>query len=381
MRLFSSAISCSVAFAAFVDPGAAHAQPAATQCQVNVVRAPEDVRRVIESWVRRETACRTSLDVRVIPTDDGLYLLARDPSGRMYERLVPDAQAAGVLVASWIAGDSAPPAPPPAASAEPTAPVAPAPVVAPVPVAPPLPVAPPPVVVIAPVPVAAPVAPIAVAPAGSVAPVSAPQVAAPPAIAPCLPEPGTPATPALAPAAPPTPAVVTQNEIAGVKRQAGGPEIGPRQFGIGLVAFAERGMSVRADVDLVRFRGLAAGLIVSGGYGKDEDMEGNAFHGKAMIGLSAEPRLGPLYLRLQAAAGGSWRHRFRDPDNGISSEGSFAIPVEVSAGAGFRIDDKWRVNVAPVITWTLKDNEDYPYWEDRQDAAEITMLAELRRDL
>jgi hypothetical protein len=84
-------------------------------CEVTIVRAPDDVRREIESWIAREPFCRVALDVRVIPTDGGLYLLARDSIGLLHERLVPDAQAAGVLIASWVADDALepPPSPPP----------------------------------------------------------------------------------------------------------------------------------------------------------------------------------------------------------------------------------------------------------------------------
>jgi hypothetical protein len=98
-------------------PTALPAPPVGTACQVNIVRAPEDVRCAIETWVRGEAACQIALDVRVIPTDGGLYLLAQDSKGRVHERLVPDAQAAGVLVASWVANDSIQPlpVPPPAA--------------------------------------------------------------------------------------------------------------------------------------------------------------------------------------------------------------------------------------------------------------------------
>jgi len=92
--------------AAVLLPRAAAAEP----CQVTYARAPEDVRKVIESWVRAEPRCVTTLELRVIPTDGGLYLMARDGNGRVHERLVPDAQSAGVLVASWIADDSSPPA-------------------------------------------------------------------------------------------------------------------------------------------------------------------------------------------------------------------------------------------------------------------------------
>ena len=89
------------------------ATPAAAQpvtrpmetCGVSFVRAPDDVRYVIEQWVRAEPRCVMGLELRVVPTEGGYYLLARRADGRLHERLVPDAQAAGVLVASWIADD------------------------------------------------------------------------------------------------------------------------------------------------------------------------------------------------------------------------------------------------------------------------------------
>lgn len=99
------------------------ATPAAAQpvtrpeCGVTFVRAPDDVRYVIEQWVRAEPRCVMGLELRVVPTEGGYYLLARRADGRLHERLVPDAQAAGVLVASWIADDGSPqgaPAPTPA---------------------------------------------------------------------------------------------------------------------------------------------------------------------------------------------------------------------------------------------------------------------------
>jgi hypothetical protein len=103
--------------------GRSAAQPAPPEsrdpgpCEVTIVRAPDDVRREIENWVAREPACRIALDVRVIPTEGGLYLMARDSTGRLRERLVPDAQAAGVLVASWVADDALEPTPPPPGAA------------------------------------------------------------------------------------------------------------------------------------------------------------------------------------------------------------------------------------------------------------------------
>jgi hypothetical protein len=118
--------------------GRSDAQPAPPEssepaaCEVRIVRAPDDVRREIENWIAREPPCRIALDVRVIPTEGGLYLMARDSTGRLHERLVPDAQAAGVLVASWVADDTLEPTPPPPGAAKvsqsPGAETAPAPV-------------------------------------------------------------------------------------------------------------------------------------------------------------------------------------------------------------------------------------------------------------
>lgn len=85
-------------------------------CEIKIVRAPDDVALDIEAWVRAEPRCNTSLELRVIPTDGGYYLFARRPDGRLHERLVPDGQSAGVLIASWMADDwvEPPPAPRPA---------------------------------------------------------------------------------------------------------------------------------------------------------------------------------------------------------------------------------------------------------------------------
>lgn len=80
------------------------AEPA-EPCHVDYVRGPPEVVATIEAWVRAEPRCATPLELRVIPTADGLYLLGRRPDGRLHERLVPDAQTAGVLVASWVAQD------------------------------------------------------------------------------------------------------------------------------------------------------------------------------------------------------------------------------------------------------------------------------------
>lgn len=89
--------------------GSASAQPITAPeqtCNVTVALAPDDVRAEIEAWVRAEPRCVRELEVRAVPTEDGLYLSATDPRGHVRERVVPDAQAAAVLVVSWMADDS-----------------------------------------------------------------------------------------------------------------------------------------------------------------------------------------------------------------------------------------------------------------------------------
>jgi hypothetical protein len=103
MRLVAIAL-CSV-----ISAGTAAAQPGA--CNVTIVRAPDGVREVVESWVRAEPRCMGTLEVRILATDGGYYLFARDGTGRIRERLVPDPQSAGVLIASWAADDAPPPPP------------------------------------------------------------------------------------------------------------------------------------------------------------------------------------------------------------------------------------------------------------------------------
>jgi len=87
-------------------PAAAEPERQRESCAVTFVRVPDDVRAVVERWVQAEPTCNATLEIRIVPTNGGLYLLARDASGRMRERVVPDAQSAGVLVASWVAADS-----------------------------------------------------------------------------------------------------------------------------------------------------------------------------------------------------------------------------------------------------------------------------------
>jgi hypothetical protein len=118
-------IVVAIVFAAPIASAQTFGPPA--QCSVSIARAPDDVRAEIERWVHAESRCTNVLEVRVVPTDGGLYLFARDDKGRVRERVVPDAKSAGVLVASWVADDSVgptpvpPPAPAPAPVAEPPA--------------------------------------------------------------------------------------------------------------------------------------------------------------------------------------------------------------------------------------------------------------------
>jgi hypothetical protein len=83
----------------------------ASPCSVNIARAPDDVREVVTSWVLAERDCGPPLEVRIVETSGGLYVLARDEAGRVRERVVPDAQSAGVLIASWAASGGDDPTP------------------------------------------------------------------------------------------------------------------------------------------------------------------------------------------------------------------------------------------------------------------------------
>lgn len=112
MRVMRNVIHAAVLVAA--TPAVAQPVTEPKACQVTIARAPDDVRAVVEAWVTSEAQCSVALEVRIVPTDGGLYLLAQDEHGGVRERIVPDAQTAGVLVASWIADDNAPALPPPA---------------------------------------------------------------------------------------------------------------------------------------------------------------------------------------------------------------------------------------------------------------------------
>lgn len=80
----------------------AHAE--SRPCAVTIVRAPDDAKATVERWLAKEP-CATPLTVRIIETEGQLYIYAQDERGRVRERIVPDAESAGVLIASWTADD------------------------------------------------------------------------------------------------------------------------------------------------------------------------------------------------------------------------------------------------------------------------------------
>ncbi len=74
---------------------------AQARCEIHVLRAPDAVRAAIDDAVRGEKRCATSLVVRVVPTDKGLYLFAESSAGKTFELVVADAHAAAAQVARW----------------------------------------------------------------------------------------------------------------------------------------------------------------------------------------------------------------------------------------------------------------------------------------
>jgi hypothetical protein len=120
----ATALAAAAAIPAALAPRAARGE--APPCQVTIAQAPADVREVIERWVRAEPRCAAALELRVIPTAGGYLLVGRAGTGQIFQRVVPDAQSAGVLVASWIADDgvadaAAPAGAPPGGAAAPAA--------------------------------------------------------------------------------------------------------------------------------------------------------------------------------------------------------------------------------------------------------------------
>jgi hypothetical protein len=91
-------------------PAVASAQSVA-RCEIHVLRAPDAVRSAIDEAVRAEKQCATSLVVRVVPTDKGLYVFAEASTGTTFEVVARDAKTAAQHVAHWSVPARAPLAP------------------------------------------------------------------------------------------------------------------------------------------------------------------------------------------------------------------------------------------------------------------------------
>jgi hypothetical protein len=301
-------------------------RPADRPCTVTIVRAPDEVRSVIEEWVSRETRCRIALDVRVVPTEGGLYLLARDSTGRLHERIVPDAQAAGVLVASWVANDSTEPLP--------------------------LPPSPP------------------TTPQGS-GPI---RLRRPVFLAVPVPLPDTDelADTSLLMACAPGACAARAGDV--------------REWALGVTMLPnnDSGARLRGEVELAHDGGLAFGLTLAGAYTSIlepgfyaplESVRTNRIDLRALFGMSNTFRSGPWRIRVQGAAGGLWAHAFR-PDDSMKANW-FAIPIEASVLVGYHVSPDWSVGIAPVATW---------YWHGGESSlglgvGDVGVLLEVRRGL
>jgi hypothetical protein len=98
------------------------APPERTTCLVALTGAPDEVRAIVDAWLRAEPRCGAALDVTVTPVEGGYLLDARDARGGRRVRFAPDAQIAGALIASWAADGSIVLSRPDDSLAEPTAP-------------------------------------------------------------------------------------------------------------------------------------------------------------------------------------------------------------------------------------------------------------------
>lgn len=294
------------------------AQPATpTTCAVTIARAPDDVRQVVEAWVAAERRCSTALEVRIVATEGGYYLLARDEHGRVRERIVPDAQSAGVLVASWVADDAMPAPAAPSMPAPPAAPMAPAPV-APAPVA------------------AAPVAPVASAP---VAPVPA-------ALAPVPPQPeqvegfGPGATPVIAP--------TTSTAQRPTKWLTGGAMLGMQDGG---------GSGLRIELDLKAWNRWSLGIGASwsesntplyDGYMTSEDT-------KAVAYLVRTSQMGRWHFRASFGLGlvhtSANAFVYSGPNGYGDYDASGAFPTaEATVSIARELGRSWAVSAGPVAS-------------------------------
>ncbi|MBP9087952.1 MAG: hypothetical protein KBG15_17655 [Kofleriaceae bacterium] len=83
----------------------ATAQPAPTSssvpCAVKLRRADPVFAEALLAHIRDLGGCKVALDVYIVKTDGGYYLLVRDSLGRMQDRVVPSLQLAATLIASF----------------------------------------------------------------------------------------------------------------------------------------------------------------------------------------------------------------------------------------------------------------------------------------
>jgi hypothetical protein len=294
-------------------PASVGAQPVTQPkaCQVTIARAPDDVRAVVETWVRSEPQCSVALEIRIVRTDGGLYLLAQDERGRIRERIVPDAQTAGVLVASWIADDNAPaPAVAPPATVPPTA-------------APPaaMPVMPP-----GPAPMAAP----------PIAPVSAPPaaVSAPPGES--LSPPGL------------VPVSVAASAPARRSKWLAATAMAPLGEG--------SGAGLRLDADLIRRGKWLFGAAVSGSNSQMDLMSSSGLGSmtvddyKAVAYVARVSSFGRWELRPSVGVGVVYTTgRAWDPYMNYSLSGAFPT-VEASLGVSRELGASWAIYGGPLAT-------------------------------
>jgi len=303
--------------------GSAAAQPANPQlvevrpCAVTIVRAPDDARREIEDWVAREVSCRIALDVRVIPTDGGLYLLARESTGKLHERLVPDAQSAGVLVASWIANDSLEPPPPP-------------------------PLTPPPPALLLPGPM-----PFVEPPGDMILRVPAP----------------------------------CRGMACGNPRRRGAWGIGVTLFPTETSGARLRGdIDVVRVGGFAAGLVMAGGSTTNNymySYLYGYASPARRLDGRVLGGVSWTLRQGAFNARLQAAAGAVWSHILKDESVGVYARNWSAFAFEASVLLGYQVSDEWSVGIAPVVT---KYNETATHdYEASLGTNDVGVLLELRR--
>jgi hypothetical protein len=299
---------------AHAAPAPASAEPvsAPPSCSVEILRAPPEVQAVIEDWVRAERACGPALKVRVVPTAGGLYLLAEDATGRVRERVVPDATTAGVLVASWAADDGGNP------------------------------------VVAAPVAVALPAAPIAPAPVIAMEP-PAPVPAPPPPV----PAPPPPVSPA---AAPPVPA----SAPIGIRVVAPGPAREDRSIDLGVLIGRDRvsgdagAIGGTLGLDLVQRFGLRVGvaagfstdrytLMTPIGYGETS----TAFDLRIVGRVALDRHIGKLSARVELGLGAI----FSEVSSPTYGTARGAAPYgELGVTVGYQVLPRWRMRGGPVVS-------------------------------